>query len=69
MSFLTTPLADLPGLGTKRAQLIAEELDTHLSGSALLHPLPLRRSSGYLPYRLAYALDVGGAGRGDFTAL
>lgn len=43
MSFLTTPLADLPGLGTKRAQLIAEELDLHTYRDLLYH----------IPYRYA----------------
>ena len=43
MSFLTTPLADLPGLGTKRAQLIAEELDLHTYRDLLY----------YIPYRYA----------------
>ena len=43
MSFLTTPLADLPGLGPKRAQLIAEELDLHTYRDLLY----------YIPYRYA----------------
>ena len=43
MSFLTTPLADLPGLGTKRAQLLAEELDLHTYRDLLY----------YIPYRYA----------------
>ena len=59
MSFLTTPLADLPGLGTKRAQLIAEELDLHTYRDLLY----------YIPHRFADALHVGGAGRGDLTTL
>ena len=41
MSFLTTPISQLPRLGPKRAQLISEELDIHTYRDLLYH-IPFR---------------------------
>lgn len=43
MSFLTTPISQLPRLGPKRAQLISEELDIHTYRDLLYH-IPFRYS-------------------------